>query len=999
MNGRGMKRIVLAALVCAAAGALADVGKSTPKGFSDDFDASVKAAEKSGKNLWVLFTGSDWCYWCKKLEKEAVSKPEFAVEGAKRFELVFLDFPNDKSRVRPELANRNRALAAKFGVRGYPTIVLAGPAGEKLMTARRPQAGEDFAAYFDGQLKKAKFAPQIAKMIAPYEKEFEALQKEWAAKASDAFKGIDHEDAAQFNGALDGLKKDAPGFRARAKEIRKRFRAEDVPEELSEEKEELLDGMFGFIKELRLLAEGKRDRKADGEGGVRREARRPRVVLPAAKDAKVDADYFRTVAMPFWTRHLVDACRPGADADEKTAAEVRKIRVALARMLATADPRHPSGGELALATSLWNRKSRDAAVALFHYLEMSEDSMYWHGEGVLKEAAAKHDFANDPVTGFVLRLYQLKQLEYRRKRSAKDTPLKRIQDAGKTVVESFRPVAETFKAADRRILERLSQLQMLPIEVVNLAENDYLLHCELGDAGIAAAFESRGSDWARNVTEEGWKGFDLGIKSAESNFLAAARLRPEEARPAMGLARLYGCSCGANGEAFAWFNRGVSNSLDAAALGMDGFVHFQTSRWGGSTRTLYDVVFQCATNVDVRSAFSWRTAAYAIQEIFVAETDGSSREGLVDRVITDELAAALYSMFEKYAAAPENEFLHSRDTFVGMGMSLALLKRDWEKVGEWRGRILSESGRTSLASYEDAKFMHMVNKALDSPYLRYMNEILICSARADDFIAAEKAFAAGDLKSAFEAYERLNGIPHPTEAEKFVVGHRYFDIRTALQEREGGWVDLMPTTRGGEAVVWWGFTLSDKDGRARIRDNSKSYYRVNRAFQGIGAEYEATVHFERKNKSQKVWNIGFGLARIFSGYCAENNSFSYPYVAFWRDEKGDHAAVESFTAENSGNKPSDNDKKMRDVGRLPEFTVWTGDLEPKDDHAFRIRTTDGLLRVDVDGQEVYSVPLDEIRGLELYRCRIQPDGKVQPIWKLFSNTAFSNYRYRIVEAL
>lgn len=34
--------------------------------------------------------------------------------------------------------------------------------------------------------------------------------------------------------------------------------------------------------------------------------------LPEPKDAKVDTDYYRTVAMPFWTKHVVDAYIAGA---------------------------------------------------------------------------------------------------------------------------------------------------------------------------------------------------------------------------------------------------------------------------------------------------------------------------------------------------------------------------------------------------------------------------------------------------------------------------------------------------------------------------------------------------------------------------------------------------------------------------------------------------------------------------------------------------------------
>ena len=55
---------------------------------------------------------------------------------------------------------------------------------------------------------------------------------------------------------------------------------------------------------------------------------------------------------------------------------MRQIRRALARYLTTADPKLPSGAELALATALWNRKNRDAAVAIFHYLNLDDDPKY-----------------------------------------------------------------------------------------------------------------------------------------------------------------------------------------------------------------------------------------------------------------------------------------------------------------------------------------------------------------------------------------------------------------------------------------------------------------------------------------------------------------------------------------------------------------------------------------------------------------------------------------------
>ena len=73
-----------------------------------------------------------------------------------------------------------------------------------------------------------------------------------------------------------------------------------------------------------------------------------------------------------------------------------------------------------------------------------------------------------------------------------------------------------------------------------------------------------------------------------------------------------------------------------------------------------------------------------------------------------------------------------------------------------------------------------------------------------------------------------------------------------------------------------------------------------------------------------------------------------------------------------------------------------GDLEKRDSHDFRLSTAEGRLAVSIDGQEVYSYPLDKMMRLSGMRDRVQPDGSVLPVWKLFKNTSFSGYRYRRV---
>ena len=43
------------------------------------------------------FTGSDWCGWCMKFDKETLSKDKFADYAKAHLELVIVDFPEQKA--------------------------------------------------------------------------------------------------------------------------------------------------------------------------------------------------------------------------------------------------------------------------------------------------------------------------------------------------------------------------------------------------------------------------------------------------------------------------------------------------------------------------------------------------------------------------------------------------------------------------------------------------------------------------------------------------------------------------------------------------------------------------------------------------------------------------------------------------------------------------------------------------------------------------------------
>lgn len=86
-----------------------------------DLNKAVQLSEKTKKPIFLFFTGSDWCGWCIRLQKEVLKTPEFAEWAKKNVILVELDFPR-KTPQSLELKQQNAQLAQAFGVRGYPTV-------------------------------------------------------------------------------------------------------------------------------------------------------------------------------------------------------------------------------------------------------------------------------------------------------------------------------------------------------------------------------------------------------------------------------------------------------------------------------------------------------------------------------------------------------------------------------------------------------------------------------------------------------------------------------------------------------------------------------------------------------------------------------------------------------------------------------------------------------------------------------------------------------------
>ncbi len=96
-----------------------------------DLPKAEAKAKAENKLVMMDFTGSDWCPWCIKLNKEVFSTPEFGQYAAKNIVPVEVDFPRSKAQS-AEQKKANQALQEKYKVEGYPTVVVLNSEGQKI---------------------------------------------------------------------------------------------------------------------------------------------------------------------------------------------------------------------------------------------------------------------------------------------------------------------------------------------------------------------------------------------------------------------------------------------------------------------------------------------------------------------------------------------------------------------------------------------------------------------------------------------------------------------------------------------------------------------------------------------------------------------------------------------------------------------------------------------------------------------------------------------------
>lgn len=160
-----------------------------------DFDVAQKEAEKTGKDLFIDFTGSDWCGWCIRLHKEVFDHESFQTGITGDFILVALDFPQgEEAKAKVPNPERNDELAQLHGIQGFPTILLMDSKGQVYgRTGYQPGGPEKYLEHVAGLRKSGKEAlAKIGGLLEAFEKATGAEKLAAWDKVADLAEGFEN---------------------------------------------------------------------------------------------------------------------------------------------------------------------------------------------------------------------------------------------------------------------------------------------------------------------------------------------------------------------------------------------------------------------------------------------------------------------------------------------------------------------------------------------------------------------------------------------------------------------------------------------------------------------------------------------------------------------------------------------------------------------------------------------------------------------------------------
>jgi len=298
--------------------------------------------------------------------------------------------------------------------------------------------------------------------------------------------------------------------------------------------------------------------------------------------------------------------------------------------------------------------------------------------------------------------------------------------------------------------------------------------CDLvgGSVHIDKAWEARGSDWASEVSEAGWRGFEDNLKKARSLLTRAWRNYPEFPQAPTEMIRVTMGGEAAPGETERmWFDRAVAAQMDYYDA-YEALMRALLPRWGGSHEEMYDFGVECLDT----GRFDTDVPRYFVQTLLWITHDYEGDAGVWT---TPESQRNLEKLFDGYEAATTDR---RRAHWRSFRAATAWFTQDYDEACA----IAEELG--------DALDTTPFRESFDADPAVALGQIYaFTGARGNEIRKAESRYQRQEIEAAAAAFEQL-----ARSSDLDQRGRRFVEDRAAVARMEadfakGEWVSLRPS--------------------------------------------------------------------------------------------------------------------------------------------------------------------------------------------------------------
>ncbi|MFC1497899.1 hypothetical protein ACFLS1_05430 [Verrucomicrobiota bacterium] len=319
----------------------------------------------------------------------------------------------------------------------------------------------------------------------------------------------------------------------------------------------------------------------------------------------------------------------------------------------------------------------------------------------------------------------------------------------------------------------------------------WILKVISGKHYIDLAWESRGNDWANNVSREGWRGFRMNIRKARDVLTGAWEIHPEYPEAAHTMITVAAGSSNPQ-EMRMWLDRAVAAQFDYTKAYYS-FVYYLRPRWFGSHDHMYAFAQECLDT----ERFDTEIPIVYVETLIDISGERGDFPALFQ---TPEMYKNICKLYDGLIKEPARINNRSKDkTFYGI---FAWAAGDYKKA-------------TSL--------FNEVGEALDERHFKYMNanstnvigESLLSGQFKSEVLEAGNLIETGEFMKAANIYDGIRQKENVNKNIKIYLNEKITDLKTRSALEDDLWDSFMPPqdfAGWNKAHGKWNF---DKDGWLR----------------------------------------------------------------------------------------------------------------------------------------------------------------------------------------